>query len=195
MATEVKERSAGMTKQDIAQHVIDALIEKNRDMFTVSSRMVLAGARSLRRKFPSDSRRWFRWKSWWLGYLAERNGEWATAVKALRRITADRGIKGKERVEAYTALARVLEYVPEAKPMERIGALRSALRVGAKAPDETLFSVVSQLERLGALSSSKTCLSVFLYLVNAHGNPRGSAPRTREDMIALILKWRAQGMP
>jgi hypothetical protein len=182
------------TELDVAQYSIDLPISQNLDDFRTAQRIVVAGWKELTRHFPRQSRRWSRWRTWWMFQLAERNLEWVIAEKHLRQAIADRGVRGTDRTAACAALGRVLGRLEE-QSAERARVLRGALSLGVRHPDPTLFSIVGQLEQLRELTWSGPARSAVGYLVTKCIDPPGHVPRDLNEMRQLVRKWnRKEGM-
>jgi hypothetical protein len=177
------------TDLDLAQYSIDLPISHHLDDFDAAQTIVVAGAKELVRTFPRHSRRWSRWRTWWMSHLAERNQKWVIAEKYLREAIADRGVTGTDRILAYAALGRVLGRLDRQRSAERTQLLRAALHLGVRHPDPILFSIVGQLEQLGRLTWSDPARSAIRYLVTKCVDPPGLVPRDLNEMRQLVRSW------
>ena len=178
------------TEADSARHEIDVLVNERRNAFPVARSLVLKGFAKLTRAFPNKVREWRRWKNQWVVHLAEASGMWDVAERYLKRAIADRTVTGASRMAAYAALGRVLARLRKASSPERLGVLRTALRLGLRHPDPTLFSVLMQLEEMGRLTWTGPTRAAFRHLVTRCLRPARQVPRNVHEMGKLAREWR-----
>jgi hypothetical protein len=179
------------TESDLVQYSIDLPISQNLSDFSTAQKMVTSGAKDLARRFPHESRRWTRWRTWWMSQLAERNERWANAERYLTEMLADRGVRGTDRTAAYAALGRVLGRLRR-RTARRVQILQAALRLGARHPDPTLFSVMTQLEEVDLLTWSGPARGAIRHLVTKCLEPPMPVPKNLDDMRRLVRSWRVE---